>query len=47
MVELDLFKQKKLSIIHGLPPSKIVEVLEEGYMYKDRLLKASKVVVSS
>ena len=29
------------------PSGKIVEVLEEGYMYKDRLLKASKVVVSS
>ena len=29
------------------PSGKIVEVLEEGYMYKDKLLKASKVVVSS
>tara|TARA_Y100000588_G_C14216098_1_gene908910 strand:+ start:945 stop:1502 length:558 start_codon:yes stop_codon:yes gene_type:complete len=29
------------------PSGKIVEVIEEGYMYKDRLLKASKVVVSS
>ena len=29
------------------PSGKIVEVLEEGYMYNDRLLKASKVVVSS
>ena len=29
------------------PSGKIVEDLEEGYMYKDRLLKASKVVVSS
>ena len=29
------------------PSGKIVDVIEEGYMYKDRLLKASKVVVSS
>jgi molecular chaperone GrpE len=29
------------------PSGKIVDVLEEGYMYKDKLLKASKVVVSS
>ena len=29
------------------PTGKIVEVLEEGYLYKDKLLKASKVVVSS
>ncbi len=29
------------------PSGTIVEVLEEGYMYKDRLLQASKVVVSS
>jgi len=29
------------------PSGKIVEVLEEGYLYKDKLLKASKVVVSS
>lgn len=29
------------------PSGTIVEVLEEGYMYKDRLLQPSKVVVSS
>ena len=29
------------------PSGKIVQVIEEGYMYKDKLLKASKVVVSS
>ena len=29
------------------PTGKIVDVIEEGYMYKERLLKASKVVVSS
>tara|TARA_B100001996_G_scaffold168620_1_gene128536 strand:+ start:171 stop:740 length:570 start_codon:yes stop_codon:yes gene_type:complete len=29
------------------PSGKIVDVLEEGYLYKDKLLKASKVVVSS
>jgi len=29
------------------PSGKIVDVLEEGYMYKDKLLKPSKVVVSS
>ena len=29
------------------PSGRIVQVLEEGYMYKDKLLKASKVVVSS
>ena len=29
------------------PSGKIVDVIEEGYLYKDKLLKASKVVVSS
>ena len=29
MIELEMFKQKKLSLIHGLPPSKIVEVFAE------------------
>ena len=29
MIELELFKQKKLSLIHGLPPTKIVEVFAE------------------
>ena len=36
MIELEMFKQKKISLIHGLPPSKIVEVFaEKSYNFTD------------
>ncbi len=31
----------------GIPPHTILEVVEEGYMYKDKVLRHSKVIVST
>ncbi|MGB1818975.1 MAG: nucleotide exchange factor GrpE [Candidatus Poseidoniaceae archaeon] len=49
----DIFDPSKMEAIATIPASDeyptntVVEVLEKGYMFKERVLQAAKVVVSS